>query len=119
MPIALLTIGCVGTIPQQIRDQGGSALDVNRATYLQALSWYNDAQEDFIYQVQAFDPQARKAIGPKIVEINGLFSEMGGILDVWRDATTLADMDVADRDWRALRNRLIDAGLNFIIKRGV
>ena len=55
--IAILLIGCATnqSATRQISDQGGGVYDIARASYLDARTWYNDAQEEFIRHLPMMD----------------------------------------------------------------
>lgn len=97
----------------QIRDQGGTYLDISRAARLDALTWYNDAQEKFIENINTMPPTA--AADPKVIKwvakMDDLFDTGGEVLDKWRLANTIAGMETSETEWKKARDALIDAGV--------
>jgi hypothetical protein len=111
----VLTLGCAGAKPYtaQIKDQGGTPIQVASAAYADALKWYNDAQAAFTERVKALPPAARN--DPKVVrrmiQINDIFVRAGKVLDTWGLARDLTSLHVNEAAWKAAKDELIDAGL--------
>ena len=113
--ILLALFGCAGqqTATQQIAEQGGSALQVSKAAYLDARTWYNDAQEQFIRYLPAMSPEQK-------FEYNGLLDKCGAALDAWRAALMLGQAGTGTGgepgEFRRIRQEIIDAGLMALAK---
>jgi len=112
--LALLVAGAVAvsfcdcapnqTATSQIMSETSDPHAIAKAVYLDARTWYNEAQQSFI------DGQASLAIEQRR-RFNALLDDAGRALDLWGATLALGRDDTFEREaFRKGKNQLIDAG---------
>ncbi|WP_054030984.1 hypothetical protein [Desulfatitalea tepidiphila] len=104
--VALSFCGCAPnqTATSQIMSETSHPHAIAKAVYLDARTWYNQAQQGFI------DSQASLAIDQRR-RFNALLDDVGRALDLWGATLALSRVDTFEREaFRKAKNQLIDAG---------
>jgi len=110
--VVVSVCGCAPnqTATGQIMSQTADPHAIARAVYLDARTWYNEAQQSFL------DSQASLAIEQRR-RFNALLDDAGRALDLWGATLALGRDDTFDREaFRKAKNQLIDAGFVLLNK---
>jgi len=110
--VAASFCGCTPnqTATSQIMSETSDPHAIARAVYLDARTWYNEAQQSFL------DGQASLAIEQRR-RFNALLDDVGRALDLWGATLALGRDDTFDREaFRKAKNQLIDAGFVLLTK---
>jgi len=119
----LLFISCSGvnkTIPQQIAEQGGTALDVNKGVYLEATAFLKEANNRVAEQLEIL-PEATyndPTVIKWVTEVNKILDDASVILKDWKlaiDTTDAVAAGASSEEWRMMRNKLIQKAMTIII----
>ena len=104
LAVSLSGCGTNQTATQQIMSETSDPHAIAKAVYLDARTWYNDAQQSLI------DCQASLTI-EKRRQFNAHLDEVGRALDLWGATLALNRDDGFEKEsFRKAKNRLIDAG---------
>jgi hypothetical protein len=103
--------GTTASTTQQIASQEkATALDIAKASYLDARYYYNEAQETFIRNVVSLPMEKRQSYSEAL-------DEMGVYLDAWGVAISLGKYNNAEDKEKFLeaKNKLIDLGFHLLV----
>lgn len=116
--LALLLALNFGCAVQQVREQGGTELQQAMAARLEAVQWFDTAQVQFTtYILEKYNS------GPVTddfkhwtMEANKVFNDAYAILQAWKDAETLAEMDNQSQKWGEAFSKLLALGINNLVE---
>lgn len=126
-PAMILLNGCGGGLdtapyPQQIVEQGGTALDINKATYYQAVEVLKVTNDRVADQIELLPESAKDdpAVRKWVKEVNKALDDASDTLKDWKlaiEAFDVVDADASAEQWRELRNKLIQKAVLVIIEK--
>ena len=110
--IVVLLVLISGCAASQIAQQTDDPLVINKAAYLDARRWYNQAQTNFI-QAQPNLPAI------DVSKYNIMLDRVGNALNTWGIGLMMRESDVSENflRYKEERDKLIDAGFELLINK--